>query len=236
MQKFGNLVLTVMAACLLATSGCSWYDHKDYPRQSWFAQGTDVIEADQFKKVENPLKIALEVNYVWEGEPIVVEPFEKRRADWRETYGLWFAAEHDLEKTGLFEVVEPDDEEKQATFIIDVSREMDPKTKAEIKAKEEDPENHPEKIIYIYDMDMKTKIVFPDGKVIDASSSTDRMFIGHDDSKEKNEGKEPERFTFSYFNNMDFHTEFARRFFKQMLYENLKQLEPKIRWDTATKP
>ena len=74
----------LLAAVTLGLSACASYDHKDYPRESWFAPSTQVISADQFKKVETPLKVALVVNYTWEGRPIVQEPFEERPADWRE--------------------------------------------------------------------------------------------------------------------------------------------------------
>ena len=85
-----SLLAASVCALSLALSGCA-YDHKDYPRESWFVQPTTVIEADQFKKVEEPLKVSLVVNYLWEGRPIVTEPFDKRPADWREHYGLWLA-------------------------------------------------------------------------------------------------------------------------------------------------
>lgn len=72
-----TLLAASVCALSLALSGCA-YDHKDYPRESWFVQPTTVIEADQFKKVEEPLKVSLVVNYLWEGRPIVTEPFDKR--------------------------------------------------------------------------------------------------------------------------------------------------------------
>lgn len=75
-----TLLAASVCALSLALSGCA-YDHKDYPRESWFVQPTTVIEADQFKKVEEPLKVSLVVNYLWEGRPIVTEPFDKRPAD-----------------------------------------------------------------------------------------------------------------------------------------------------------
>ena len=99
----------LLAAVTLGLSACASYDHKDYPRESWFAPSTQVISADQFKKVETPLKVALVVNYTWEGRPIVSK-----------------------------------------------------------------------------------------------------------------------RFTFSYFNNMDFHTEFVRRFYKQMIFEGVQQIENEL--------
>lgn len=219
--------VTALAFVTLIGNGCS-YNHKDYPRESWFTSQTQLITAEQFKKVEQPLKVALNVEYIWEGEPIVVEPFDKRRADWRETYGLWFAAERYLEETGLFEIVDEDDEKKQGVITIRITRDMDPKTKAAIEAKKADPEGHPEKIVYEYDMTMNMTLALAGGKTLIAKSETDHMFIGHEDSEEKKVGVEPKRFTFSYFNNMDFHTEFTRRFYKQMIFEAVKSIEPEI--------
>lgn len=187
-----------------------------------------MIEAYQFKKVEEPLKVSLVVNYLWEGRPIVTEPFEKRPADWREQYGLWFATERYLEQTGLFKIVKADAEDRQGEVVVDLSREMDPKTKTAIEAKKADPENHPEKIVYEYDMTMKMTVQLKDKPELEATPTTDHMFIGHEDSKEKELGQDPKRFTFSYFNNMDFHTEFVRRFYKQMVFESVKQLENKL--------
>ena len=129
MKKESKLFgITILSAAVLGLSACTSYDHKDYPRESWFTQPTQVIEADQFKKVEEPLKVSLVVNYLWEGRPIVTEPFEERPADWREQYGLWFAAERYLEETGLFKIVKEDDKEKQGVMTIDVTRAMDEKT------------------------------------------------------------------------------------------------------------
>lgn len=225
--KFQFVAIASVLFFLIGLSGCA-YDHKDYPRESWFTGPTQIINVDQFKKVENPLKVVLKVNYVWEGEPIVVEPFNKRRADWRETYGLWFAAERYLEETGLFQIVDDDDEQAQGTVTINVTRDMDPKTKAAIEAKKADPDKHPEKIVYEYDMTLKMDLALKSGKTFTAKSDTDHMFIGHEDSKEREAGKDPKRFTFSYFNNMDFHTEFVRRFYKQMIFEAVKSLENSI--------
>ena len=224
--KFTTLALT--AAVSFALVGCESYDHKDYPRESWFTTSTQLITKDQFKKAEQPLNVALVVNYVWEGEPIVQEPFEERRADWREQYGLETAGERYLEETGLFKIVKADDEKKQGVITIDVSREMDPKTKAAIEAKKADPDKHPEKIVYEYDMTMKMQLKLTDGKTYEAKPTTDHMFIGHEDSKEREVGVDPKRFTFSYFNNMDFHTEFVRRFYKQMIFEGVKNLENQV--------
>ncbi|WP_289168160.1 hypothetical protein [uncultured Parasutterella sp.] len=219
--------ITILSAAVLGLSACTSYDHKDYPRESWFTQPTQVIEADQFKKVEEPLKVSLVVNYLWEGRPIVTEPFEERPADWREQYGLWFAAERYLEETGLFKIVKEDDKEKQGVMTIDVTRAMSGKTKAAVAAKKADPDNHPEKIVYEYDMTMKMDLSLADGKKFEAVPKTDHMFIGHEDSKERELGQDPKRFTFSYFNNMDFHTEFVRRFYKQMIFEGVKAMEEK---------
>lgn len=211
----------------LTLNGCA-YDHKAYPRESWFTQSTTVLEADQFKKVEEPLKVALTVNYLWEGRPVFTEPADKRPADWREHYGLWLASERYLEQTGLFKIVEEDAEDRQGTVVIDITRQMDPKTKAAIEAKKADPDAHPEKIVYEYDMTMKMTVNLKDKPELSTTPKTDHMFIGHEDSKEKELGQDPQRFTFSYFNNMDFHTEFVRRFYKQMIFESVKQLENKL--------
>ena len=200
-----SLLAASVCALSLALSGCA-YDHKDYPRESWFVQPTTVIEADQFKKVEEPLKVSLVVNYLWEGRPIVTEPFDKR----------------------LFKIVKEDAEDRQGEVVIDLTRAMDPKTKAAIEAKKADPDNHPEKIVYEYDMTMKMAVKLKDKPELEVSPKTDHMFIGHEDSKEKEVGQDPKRFTFSYFNNMDFHTEFVRRFYKQMVFESVKQLENKL--------
>ena len=158
----------------------------------------------------------------------MTEPFEDRPADWREQYGLWLASERYLEQTGLFKIVKEDAEDRQGEVVIDLSRAMDPKTKAAIEAKKADPDNHPEKIVYEYDMTMKMVVKLKDKPELEASPKTDHMFIGHEDSKEKEAGQDPKRFTFSYFNNMDFHTEFVRRFYKQMVFESVKQLENKL--------
>ena len=66
-------------------------------------------------------------------------------------------------------------------------------------------------------MTMKMTVQLKDKPELEATPTTDHMFIGHEDSKEKELGQDPKRFTFSYFNNMDFHTEFVRRFYKQMV-------------------
>lgn len=231
MKTINKTLVSVAALCSasMILGGCA-YDHKDYPRESWFTQNTNVVQLQEgtFKKVEEPLKVSLVVNYTWEGRPIVTDPFEKRPADWREQYGLWFASERYLEETGLFKIVKEDAEDRQGQIVIDVARKMDPKTKAAIEAKKADPDNHPEKIVYEYDMTMKMDVQLNGKPVLEAKPQTDHMFIGHEDSKEKELGVEPKRFTFSYFNNMDFHTEFVRRFYKQMIFESVKQIENKL--------
>ena len=227
MYKSKILGISILSAALLGLTGCASYDHKDYPRESWFTTSTKVIEADQFKKAENPLKVALILNYKWEGRDVIEEPIDKRTADWRERYGLWLASKRYLEEAGLFTVVDVDDKEKQGVITIDLARNMDEKTKKAIAAKKADPENHPDKIVYEYDMSMVMKLSLADGKTIEVKPVTDHMFIGHEDSEERKVGVEPKRFTFSYFNNMDFHTEFVRRFYKQMVFESVQLLEEK---------
>ena len=83
-------------------------------------------------------------------------------------------------------------------------------------------------LFYEYDMTMKMAVKLKNKPELEVSPKTDHMFIGHEDSKEKEVGQDPKRFTFSYFNNMDFHTEFVRRFYKQMVFESVKQLENKL--------
>lgn len=228
MQIKNAFIVMLLAAVTLGLSACASYDHKDYPRESWFAPSTQVISADQFKKVETPLKVALVVNYTWEGRPIVQEPFEERPADWREQYGLELAAARYLEKTGNFIIVDPDDKEKQGVISIDVTRQMDEKTKAVLASKKANQNEYPEKIVYEYDMTMKMELSLTDGKKFEAIPKTDHMFIGHEESGERKVGVNPKRFTFSYFNNMDFHTEFVRRFYKQMIFEGVQQIENEL--------
>lgn len=182
LKIFGLMVLTV---AVLELSACASYDHKDYPRESWFTPSTQVISADQFKKAENPLKIALVVNYTWEGRPIVQEPFEERPADWREQYGLELAAARYLEETGKFIIVDPDDKEKQGVMSIDVTRKMDEKTKAALASKKANQNEYPEKIVYEYDMTMRMELSLTDGKKFEAIPKTDHMFIGHEESEER---------------------------------------------------
>lgn len=221
------LKLAAVAALALTLGACSSYNHKDYPRESWFKTGSQLIEAEQFQKAENPLKVVLVVNYTWEGRPIVQEPFEDRPADWREQYGLWEATKRYLQQTGQFVIVDEDNEEKQGVMTVDLSRWMDEETKKAIAAKEADPQSHPEKIVYEYDMTMKMSLNLLQGKALSAAPATDHMWIGHEDSEKRKVGLEPKRFTFSYFNNMDFHTEFVRRFYKQMVFEGVKEMDDK---------
>jgi len=51
-----TLLAALVCALSLALSGCA-YDHKDYPRESWFVQPTTVIEADQFKDNEKHILV-----------------------------------------------------------------------------------------------------------------------------------------------------------------------------------
>ena len=75
---------------------------------------------------------------------------------------------------------------------------------------------------------MKMELSLTDGKKFEAIPKTDHMFIGHEESEERKVGVNPKRFTFSYFNNMDFHTEFVRRFYKQMIFEGVQQIENEL--------
>lgn len=108
----------LLAAVTLGLSACASYDHKDYPRESWFAPSTQVISADQFKKVETPLKVALVVNYTWEGRPIVQEPFEERPADWREQYGLELAAHATWKKPAISSLSIPTTRRSKASYQL----------------------------------------------------------------------------------------------------------------------
>lgn len=75
---------------------------------------------------------------------------------------------------------------------------------------------------------MNTKTTLLAASVCALSLALSGCAYDHEDSKEKKVGQDPKRFTFSYFNNMDFHTEFVRRFYKQMVFESVKQLENKL--------
>ncbi len=105
---------------------------------------------------------------------------------------------------------------------------MDEKTKAALASKKANQNEYPEKIVYEYDMTMKMELSLTDGKKFEAIPKTDHMFIGHEESEERKVGVNPKRFTFSYFNNMDFHTEFVRRFYKQMIFEGVQQIENEL--------
>ena len=118
MQIKNAFIVMLLAAVTLGLSACASYDHKDYPRESWFAPSTQVISADQFKKVETPLKVALVVNYTWEGRPIVQEPFEERPADWREQYGLELAAARYLEKPAISSLSIPTTRRSKASYQL----------------------------------------------------------------------------------------------------------------------
>ncbi len=118
MQIKNAFIVMLLAAVTLGLSACASYDHKDYPRESWFAPSTQVISADQFKKVETPLKVALVVNYTWEGRPIVQEPFEERPADWREQYGLELAAARYLEKPAISSLSTPTTRRSKASYQL----------------------------------------------------------------------------------------------------------------------
>ncbi len=228
MQK-NILKLVLITPLVLMLGACTSYDHKEYPRDSWFSDPTNVIEAEHFKKLKEPLKVSLQVNYLWEGRQIVTEPFEERPADWREHYGLWLASERYLNSTGLFKVVKEDDEKRKGTVVIDVSRELSPETKAELAERNTNKDSHPKKIVYRYDMTMEVKVLLVGKKALQAKATTEQMCIGDAESQDSDRPKyDPKRFTFSYFNNMDFHTEFVRRFYKQMLFENIKQLEQEL--------
>lgn len=87
-----------------------------------------------------------------------------------------------------------DAEDRQGEVVIELSRAMDPKTKAAIEAKKADPDNHPEKIVYEYDMTMKMAVKLKNKPELEVSPKTDHMFIGHEDSKEKEVGQDPKRF------------------------------------------
>lgn len=140
--------------------------------------------------------------------------------------GNWI---HNTKRAGVqMGIVDPDDKEKQGVISIDVTRQMDEKTKAALASKKANQNEYPEKIVYEYDMTMKMELSLTDGKKFEAIPKTDHMFIGHEESEERKVGVNPKRFTFSYFNNMDFHTEFVRRFYKQMIFEGVQQIENEL--------
>lgn len=225
-QKFLALVcVCVLCAALEGCASKDWaYKDKNYPKVSWFDKSTNLLDKTQFKQLAEPVRVLLYVNYTWEGCTVKKDPYDDRTADWREVHGLWLASKRYLEETGLFQVVDINEDNIQGQMILNISRNMTDETKARAAAKEQS--NSDEKIVYEFDMGMDMKLTLKKDKtVLTASAMTNRMFIGHEDSKEKALGLAPEKFTFSYFNNMDFHTEFVRRFYKQMLFESLKQIE-----------
>ena len=134
-----TLLAASICAFSLALSGCA-YDHKDYPRESWFVQPTTVIEAYQFKKVEEPLKVSLVVNYLLGRAPHCDRTFLKSVLPIgvsNTACGLQQSAI--LSKTGLFKIVKADAEDRQGEVVVDLSREMDPQDKTAIEAKKADP-------------------------------------------------------------------------------------------------
>ena len=88
-------------------------------------------------------------------------------------------------KTGLFKIVKADAEDRQGEVVVDLSREMDPKTKTAIEAKKADPKIILKKIVYEYDMTMKMTVQLKDKPELEATPTTDHMFIGHEDSLKK---------------------------------------------------
>ncbi len=229
MKKNIKNLWAIACVCMLclALEGCAskdWsYKDKEYPNVSWFAKSTNIIDETRFKQTAEPIRVLLFVNYTFEGRPVIKDPFDDRTPDWRETDGLWLAAKRCLEETGLFQVVDIEEENIQGRMFLNIYRNMTEETKARVAEKEQN--SSAEKFVYEFDMGMDMKLYLKNKAVLTASAKTNRMFIGHEDSREKELGQAPEKFTFSYFNNMDFHTEFVRRFYRQMLFENLKQIE-----------
>lgn len=220
---------TLLCVCILciALQGCAgkdWsYKDKNYPNVSWFTPSTKLLEADQFKQTAEPIRVLLWVTYTFEGNKVIKDPFDNRTPDWREVDGLYLATKRYLEETGLFQVVEIEDENIQGKMMINIARDMDEKTKALID--EQKKNGTDEKIVYEFNIGMDMKVAIKGKSILTAVPQTNHMFIGNEDSKEKDLGLAPEKFTFSYFNNMDFHTEFVRRYYRQMLFECLKQIE-----------
>lgn len=210
----------ILAAAL---NGCCAYNHKNYPMESWFVKPTAMIDAAQFKQIAEPLCVLLYVTYKQDGRSVITDPFADRTPDWREQDGLWLASKRYLEETGMFQIVGIEDENIQGRVMINLTRDMDEKTKALIAAKE--ASGNDDNIVYEYNMAMDMAVVMKGKDALKAEALTNHMYIGHEDSKEKALGQDAEKFTFSYFDNMEFHTEFVRRFYKQMLYECLKQIE-----------
>lgn len=227
--------MALLAALANGMAGCA-YDSKAYPRESWFATDTVTVSGKDFIKTENPVPVSLAVTYRWKGQPV-----DDVRQDWHERYGLWLAAKRYLEETGLVKVVEevtangtrirsakfsaqgqPEDPPPAALLIIAVDRSLSERTKQALARKKE--RRADEKIVYVYDMALAMDLAWKNGKRFDARSVTDTMYIGHENSEERKSGVAAERFDFSFFNNMDFHTEFTRRFYRQMLLEGLVSL------------
>ena len=212
------LKMALLAALANGMAGCA-YDSKAYPRESWFATDTVTVSEKDFIKTENPVPVSLAVTYRWEG----------------------LAAKRYLEETGLVKVVEevtangtrirpakfsaqgqPEDPPPSALLTIAVDRSLSERTKQALTRKKE--RRADEKIVYVYDMALAMDLAWKNGKRFDARSVTDTMYIGHENSEERKSGVAAERFDFSFFNNMDFHTEFTRRFYRQMLLEGLVSL------------
>ncbi len=76
---------------------------------------------------------------------------------------------------------------------------MDPKTKPQSKPRKQIRKNHPEKIVYEYDMTMKMTVQLKDKPELEATPTTDHMFIGHEDSKEKRAWTRSEEIYFLLF-------------------------------------
>lgn len=74
-------------------------------------------------------------------------------------------------------------------------------------------------------MTLTIDLACKDGRHLAIRSVANSMSIGHEDFKERKTGTAVERFDFPFFNNMDFHTEFVRRFYRQMLFEALDDFE-----------
>ena len=212
------LKIALVAALTNGVAGCA-YDAKEYPRESWFGTDTALLSPKDFSRAETPLPVSLQVTYRWEGQPV-----DDARLDWHERYGLWLAAKRYLEETGLVQVVEEVSADgtrakpvipmegrpgnpPAALLTIAVDRSLSEQTKQALARRKETGAG--EKTVYIYE----------------TRSTTDSMSVGHADSPERQRGAAPERFDFSFFNNMEFHTEFVRRFYRQMLFEALSKME-----------
>ncbi len=228
------LKIALVAALTNGVAGCA-YDAKEYPRESWFGTDTALLSPKDFSRAETPLPVSLQVTYRWEGQPV-----DDARLDWHERYGLWLAAKRYLEETGLVQVVEEVSADgtrakpvipmegrpgnpPAALLTIAVDRSLSEQTKQALARRKETGAG--EKTVYIYDLALKMDLARKDGKRYETRSTTDSMSVGHADSPERQRGAAPERFDFSFFNNMEFHTEFVRRFYRQMLFEALSKME-----------